>query len=60
MTEGCSACAEDEALRLEEIVAEVAARFIERKILASGQIPCPRPHEYLFAEGSRCYCGAQT
>ena len=25
-----------------------------------GQVTCPRPHVYLFAQDSRCYCGSQV
>lgn len=44
----------------EDKVDDLIVSRIERRILASGQIPCPRPHQNLFAPGSRCYCGAQV
>jgi hypothetical protein len=42
---------------IEELVADIRQRHLTRDL---GQVTCPRPHVYLFVEGSRCHCGAEV
>jgi hypothetical protein len=45
----------------DQIILDLLVSRIERRILASGQIPCPRPHQNLWhPTNPRCYCGAQV
>lgn len=42
---------------LEEIEADRRQRALTDSL---GEVTCPRPHVYLFVEGSRCHCGAEV